>query len=154
MLRQKRFRSLGFSSTSIKPLTQHPILVCQIKAVITRRSSKTKSWRERTDSFSPSHMCFFCIWKLYRNNFAVVFTLNLLVSLRRLKKFESKSVKSLHHTIEHQSTNSPDRQDAERKNLCAEAGSKFCLTSQKNPKCKGAFDIAGRVLSETAVIIH
>lgn len=42
-------------------------------------------------------------------------------------------MKSLHHTIEHQSTNSPDRQDAERKNLGAEAGSKFCLTSQKNP---------------------
>ena len=34
-------------------------------------------------------------------------------------------MKSLYHTIEHQSTNSPDRQDAERKNLGAEAGSKF-----------------------------
>ena len=34
-------------------------------------------------------------------------------------------MKSLYHTIEHQSTNSPDRQDAERKNLNAEAGSKF-----------------------------
>lgn len=64
-------------------------------------------------------------------------------------------MKSLHHTIEHQSTNSPDRQDAERKNLGAEAGSKFCLTSQRNPKCKDAFDIAGRVFrSETAVIIY
>ena len=63
-------------------------------------------------------------------------------------------MKSLYHTIDHQSTNSPDRQDAERKNLGAEAGSKFCLTSQKNPKCKGAFDIVGRVFrSETAVII-
>ena len=63
-------------------------------------------------------------------------------------------MKSLHHTIKHQSTNSSDRQDAERKNLGAQAASKFCLTSQKNPKCKDAFDIAGRVLSETAVIIH
>ena len=63
-------------------------------------------------------------------------------------------MKSLYHTIEHQSTNSPDRQDAERKNLNAEAGSKFWLTSQKNAKCKDAFDMAGRVLSETAVIIY
>ena len=64
-------------------------------------------------------------------------------------------MKSLYHTIEHQSTNSPDRQDAERKNLNAEAGSKFWLTSQRTQNAKTrAFDIAGRVLSETAVIIY
>ena len=45
-------------------------------------------------------------------------------------------MKSLYHTIEHQSTNSPDRQDAERKNLGAEAGSKFWLTSQRTQNAK------------------
>ena len=45
-------------------------------------------------------------------------------------------MKSLYHTIEHQSTNSPDWQDAERKNLNAEAGSKFWLTSQRTQNAK------------------
>ena len=45
-------------------------------------------------------------------------------------------MKSLYHPIEHQSTNSPDRQDAERKNLNAEAGSKFWLTSQRTQNAK------------------
>ena len=47
-----------FSLTSIKPLLWHPILACEIKVAIPSRSCKDKCWRERTDSFSPSHICF------------------------------------------------------------------------------------------------
>ena len=52
----KRFKILGFSATSIKPLPQHPLCL-PIKAAISSRSCKSKCERERGDSFSPSHIC-------------------------------------------------------------------------------------------------
>ena len=57
----------------------------------------------------------------------------------------------LHHTTGHQRTNPPDWQLRHRARKLKRQASKFWLTSQKNPKSKDVFDIAGRVLSETAV---
>ena len=52
----KRFKILGFSAASIKPLQQDPLCL-QIKAAISSRSCKSKCERQRGDSFSPSHIC-------------------------------------------------------------------------------------------------
>ena len=54
---QKRFRILGFSATSQSNRSCSLHCVCQIQAAKKSRSYKNKSWRKRTDSFSPSYSC-------------------------------------------------------------------------------------------------
>ena len=145
--------------------------VCQINVAITSRSCKLKLMLEGTYRFvfTLPYLCFFCIWKLHRNDlFLPCFSekkikknstkanLTLLFKKTRpnsevMKSNELRNTQNRSKSTNHKSPNTTFLFSLRRPVRC-EGEIRIWLTSQKNPKANDVFDIAGQVLSETAVV--